>query len=683
MSSQLAQAAASFLLGGCVWLILLSRRRRYLLHLALAFLTLGAFLGFGAIALGLSQFGDPAGLARIGFSALSLICLFLHLIWLWLGLRGAVRRPAFSSKTRGALLLVGAITGVLLERASSYLASLGWWQEASMVRIIVPYAVAGVVYLLLASSLHKARAKGGHPRASSLITVAAFTAFGLHLLYLAGSEFWLLMLETTVPFSQYTGLVGLIALVAIALSFVIWLLETEQKRSADAREQARSAEKRLHYFRTHDPATGLPNRRQMYELLKQELLQLRENPNERIGVLSIGLQRYKAMSESMGWQRTEEMMREFTKRIRRGLPDRFLLGRMGECDFLVLMPRIGKIRQAESHAERILDRLRLPFDDSGRELYLRFNGGLSLAPEHSFVATDLIRRAERSQIQAAGLGQSLLIHQGADADGEGRDMLQIEAELRTAARNGEFKLHYQPVISIKERRITGFEALLRWQHPKRGLLGPAYFLDDAMSLGVLDELDDLIFDQAIQQLAQWNEDMALGQVSIAVNVSAERFVQPDLAETLIKRCQRYGVSPSLLNVEITENSAIGDFEAGLDSIALLRKQGIKVSLDDFGTGYSSLAHLQRLNVDYVKLDRSFITGLEQDARQLDLIKAVVDLIHSMGMDVLAEGVETSGQLAQMIQCNVDYVQGYLLGRPLPPEDHQQALESHEPLEFQV
>lgn len=677
IAAQLSQAGASLLLAAFICLILLSRRRRYLLQLALAFTALAGYLAASALALDLSQKGDIQGWAYQLFSLLALSLLFPHLIWLWLGFRGAVRRPQLPRGRPMTLILLGLGLGILLSVAANYLASRGWPTVATALKIALPHAVAGVVYLALAAALFKHRKIAGRLPISPLITVFAFAAFGAHLLYAAALSGWMLVQSTPIPHGQLLGLLGLILLMTMALSFVIWLLETEQQRAAAARDQARSAEQQLVYFHTHDPATGLPNRRQIHDLLGAELLNHSTNPGQRIAILSLGLHRYKHMSESMGWGRTEDMMRDLTRRIRTKLPERFLLGRTGERDFVILMPRISQQRQAIEHADNILDRLRLPFHHDGRELFLKFSGGLSLAPDHSDAAAELIRLAERAQLQAAGLGQGLLVHEGGAAGSETRDLLQIEAELRQAQRNGEFKLHYQPLVSIRQRRITGFEALLRWEHPQRGTLSPDYFLDDAAALGVLDDLEDQIFNDAIRQLAAWNQDFALEPITVAVNVSAQRFTQPELAQALIERCKAYGVSPSLVTVEITESSAIEDFEAGLESIARLRKHGIKVSLDDFGTGYSALAHLQRLNVDYVKLDRSFIIGIEQDQRQLALTKAVVNLIHSIGIELLAEGVETSTQLGHMIQCRVDYVQGFLLGKARPPEDHRQALESRQ------
>lgn len=678
IASQLTQAAASLMLAGFIALILRSRRRRYLLHLVLAFAALAGYLAANSAALALGPASGPQSPTAQFFSLLALSLLFPHLIWLWLGFRGALSRASLARWRQRALLLAALAAGLGLALSAQFLALRGLPVAAGALRFTLPYTIAGAIYLALAGGLFKARAaNAGGMQINPLIAVLAFAAFGAHFLYIAAAASLMLLQDTFIPYNHLIGLVGVVLLMGIALSFVIWLLETEQQRATAAREKARSAEQRLLYFRTHDPATGLPNRRQLHELLGAELLKLRQNPGQRIGVFALGLHRYKQMSESMGWHRTEDMMRDLTRRIRSKMPKRFLLGRTGERDFVVLMPRLGKQSQAVQHAEVILEQLRQPFEHLGRELFLKVSGGLSLAPDHSTSAIDLVRMAERAQLQAADLSEGLLVHLNIEMGTQTRDMLQVEAELRAAQRNGEFKLHYQPLISIRQRRITGFEALLRWEHPQRGLLSPTYFLQDAAALGVLDDLEDQIFDLALEQVARWNQDFSLPQVTVAINVSAQRFIQPDLAESLVKRCKHYDVLPGRVTLEITESSAIGDFEAGLDTIRRLREHGIKVSLDDFGTGYSALAHLQRLNVDCVKLDRGFVVGIDQDERQLALTKAVVDLIHSLGIEVLAEGVETSTQLGHLIQCRVDYVQGFLLGKARPAEDYRRALETRE------
>ena len=220
------------------------------------------------------------------------------------------------------------------------------------------------------------------------------------------------------------------------------------------------------------------------------------------------------------------------------------------------------------------------------------------------------------------------------------DLLNLERELRLGVQENQFCLYFQPLISLRERRITGFETLLRWKHPERGILTPGSFLQEAVRLGVLDELEDQILDQALSQLAEWQNELSLPAISASINLSAQRFQQADLADKPGPSVQgKKRSTRKTFNLEITESTAMDDFEAGLNTISKLQSLGCKVCLDDFGTGYSSLAHLRRLQVDYVKLDRSFITNLERDPQERSLTRAIVDLIHSLGMTVLAEGVE--------------------------------------------
>ncbi len=671
---QMAQALASLLLAVFILLILRSRHRDYLRRLALSFLALAVFLGAGALTL--ADLDQALSGFTIGFSVLALSALFPHLIWLWLGARGALRQGSLPATHAYLWVLGGAVAGALLAVSASMLMARNQTMAAAILSVTFPYTLAGLVYIALAARLFRQRSVGGGRQISPIIGVLSFSALGLYLLYVAvfGAE-----LVPTGPYALHTqlaDLAGLILLMMIALSLVSWLLEVEQMRSEMARVQAQAAEQRLSYMRSHDPATGLPNRRQMHDIVRGELKKTRRSAGRSLGVLALGLHRYKMMSESMGLQQTEELMRDLTRRIQDDLPPHFVLGRTSERDFVLLMPRIKKRAQAEERARRIVDRLRLPFEKDGRELFLKVTGGLSLAPEDTTDPIELIKLAERAQLQAVTQGETLLVHQPRGDHLAPRDLLQVETELRQAQRRGEFKLYFQPIISIPQRRISGFEALLRWEHPQHGLLGPADFLDDAAALGVLDELEDMIFDQALQQLRAWCDDLSLARspIIMSINVSAERFVQPDLSERLTAQCQRLDIDPGMVMLEITESCAIEDFEAGVNTIARLRERGIKVGLDDFGTGYSALAHLQRLKVDCVKLDRTFIKDIESDERQLALTRAIVSLIHSLGMKVLAEGVETREQLGHLLRCRVDYVQGFLLGRPQPAEAQNQRLE---------
>lgn len=674
IATQLGQAAISLILALLLWVFLRSRRHRYLRQLALAFTALGLYLGLATMALATSQYGNPLGAPRHAFSVSALALLFPHLVWLSLGIHGGIRQRHLSLRFEQRLVGGAGLLGIGVGLVAIWLALSDHSSAAHALRFTLPYVAAGLTYLWLAGMVFRHRSVSDAARVSPILAVLAFAAFGAHLLYAAFLGTHMVLSGEFIVHSQLVGLVGLMLLMLIALSVIIWLLESEQQRATSARSQARVAEQRLHHFRRHDTVTGLPNRQQIQELLTQELDRLQTRGESRVAVLALGIHRFRVVSEAFGWDRTEDMMRDLAGRILQKMPDRFILGRSGERDFVVLMPNIRRRDTAIDHAKRIIAHVRQPIDHKGRELFLRVSGGLSLAPDDSKRAEQLLEQADKAQLQAATIGEDLLLHRASGAGPEPWDMLQVEAELRRAQANKEFRLYFQPLISIRQRRIAGFEALLRWEHPERGLLNPGHFLEDATTLGILDELEDQIFEGALKQLADWQNDLALAPVSVSINVSPQRFVQPDLPDKLAEMCRQHGISPGYLDIEITENAAIGDFEAGLDTIQRLRQHGIKVSLDDFGTGYSSLAHLQRLRVDYVKLDRSFVAGIEDDPRQLALTRAVVELIHSLGMQVLAEGIETKTQLGHMIQCRVDFVQGFLLGLPQPPEHYRELLE---------
>jgi EAL domain-containing protein (putative c-di-GMP-specific phosphodiesterase class I) len=240
--------------------------------------------------------------------------------------------------------------------------------------------------------------------------------------------------------------------------------------------------------------------------------------------------------------------------------------------------------------------------------------------------------------------------------------LRFEAELRRGLGERQFGLHFQPIVSIRDRRVLGFEALLRWHHPRRGLLGPAVFLDEAASIGILDELEAFAINEALRQLARW-QAADRSEISVSVNVSARRFQQPDLVDELVDGCRRFGVAPSRLELEITESTALRDLPAAAVRIDELNEAGISVALDDFGTGYSSLANLVKLPVRRVKLDREFLRNVPEDRRQSDLVAAILLLGERVGLELVAEGVESERQLSFLARHGCAQAQGFYLARP--------------------
>lgn len=663
IATLMVESLAAMILALLLWMFLRSLEHHYLRHLALAFTALSIYLGLSAVGV-LSFLAEPGSFAFANTLVIAEIVSFMaFLTWLLMGMHSGLKQQPLSTSAERTIIAVAATIGAGLGACYLFLSASS--QLADIVRLSIPYGIAALVFLRLALQMQSVR-KQFPSLISPILGTVAFVLSGLFMLYSSVTN--LALEEVARPMFQapFVSLISLMNLTLVGLSTVTWLLENEQERARLAKVKALAAEQRLLYFRTHDAATGLPNRRQIQNLLSQEMLRVRASPDRKVAVLALGIHRFKAVSEAIGWQKTNHMVQDLIQRIRDKLPERFVLGRTGERDFIVLMPNIRRQDDAVVHAEKILARLRLPFMHEKREIFINLSGGMSIGPKHSDDAAVLLNQAHRAQLESASTGQELVLHQTFESDASSpANLIQREAELRRACKQGEFTLYFQPLVGIRKRQIEGFEALLRWNHPSRGVLTPDHFLQDAASLGVLDELEDQIFAQALDQLADWHQDFAVSRVSVSVNVSAERFQQPDLPEKLIAMCQARELDPGYLDVELTENAAITDFEAGLDTIQRLRDQGIKVSLDDFGTGYSSLAHLQRLQVDYVKLDRSFVQGIEHDEQQLALTRAVVDLIHSLGMRVLAEGVENRSQLGHLIKCRVDLVQGHLLGRPQP------------------
>ncbi len=665
---QIAQAVFSLILAALLLSFLTAFKHRFLRHWALSCLAMSLYLGSAAIiASGLAINGLDPNL-RLALSMFSLAMAYLHVLWLMMGAWEAVTERQIPPVLNIVLVLMMAGIGIastLVLPFSAEAAALG-----NLVRFSLLHAVTGIAFAVTAIMLWRSLRSTG--MFSAGMVPLAFAAYAAYMLYVSGISTWMTLHNEFLDHARFLGLIGFVLQVLIGYSIVIWLLEIERRRSARALNQAESAQQRLVHFRMHDPATGLPNRRQLQDQLATEV-SLASAKHSRVAVLAIGVHRFKVISQALGWHETDRMMRKLAERLTQRLPVDAFLGRAGERDFVAVLPNVGNRQRAIEKCRQALSVASEPLVHHGQELFLALSGGMCLAPDDQIDAVALIDLAQHAQMQAVASGQQLAIHQSRHLDSQPHNLIRLEQELRTGVRENQFQLYFQPLVSIRQRRVTGFETLLRWNHPQRGLLTPGTFLQQAVRLGILDELEDQILFQAMSQLHEWQNDLAVPRVTVSINLSAQRFQQPDLAGKLAAMCEEMKVDPTDLHLEITESTAMQDFEAGLTTISQLRDLGCKICLDDFGTGYSSLSHLRRLQVDYVKLDRSFIVNLERDHHERAMTRAIVDLIHSLGMTVLAEGVETRQQLGYLIQCRVDVIQGFLMGKPRPAQAYRRAL----------
>ena len=664
-----AQTVLSLLL--CLLLLAFLRHvdQAFLRHWALSIGGLAGYAFASALALHLAAGQALSPFTAQILSGSALVAMALHLVWLIIGTWEAVHNASIR-RLPHALLLGGA---TLLALGGLFTLGLpGIFKHWPPSFAVSPrHILAGLLYVGTAGALYRSLRDSG--MISAKLAPLAFSLFGLHQFWLAAVANWHPEVGLFIPTNLLIVGLGFPFQVLIGYSIIIWLLEIERRRGDKAMGSAERAQQRLIHLQMHDPVTGLPNRRHLQEQLASDV-QNAHGKRLKVAVATIALQRFNLVTQALGWQQTDHLIRDLVARLRSGLPPQATLGRIGERDFLVILPGIAKPQKVAEQLAKLLRHCSRPVKIQQQEVFLNLSGGVCVAPDHGVDAVSLIKLAQQAQIAASDAGELVGIHQPSDRPHSADELFQMERELRHGVKEGQFVLHFQPLISIKMRRISGFEALLRWHHPERGILTPGSFMQEAVHLGVLDELEDQILSQALGQLAEWQQDLSLPSITVSINLSAHRFQQPDLPEKIRQMCKQFKVNPVDLHLEITESAAMDDFEAALTTIAALRDLGCKVCLDDFGTGYSSLGHLRRLEVDYVKLDRSFITNIERDERERDMTRAVVDLIHSLGMTVLAEGVENRQQLGHLIKCRIDVIQGFMLGKPQPAEVYRSALD---------
>ncbi len=648
---QLAQCVASLVLAGLLWVFVRSFQQTFLFHWALSAAALALYLATSTAALALWWLTPEAPGLRLVLSALSLAAAYPHVVWLLMGTWEAVHGRSLIGRRWTALVSAGAAFGVATALVAPFDAEAAALR--SLLRIDLRYALTGVAFL--GAGLLLWRAQRGLGQIGARLGAIAFILYGLQGLHVAAVN---LLGREGGPVPFYAGYITLFDFLfqsLMALGIVVWLLELQRVRTHRIHSE-------LNHARQHDPGTGLPNR----SLVTGQLGELMKQPGpDRIAVIAIGVNRFSLVHQALGWDQAEEMMTRIAHRIHRSLNRRCVLGRLSERDFLVLRPTLDTPDGVRKWTENLLTANSQPLEIREQEVFVSLCAGVSLHPDDGEDAATLVRQAQQALVRASRLGRNAaLFRELSRRDAEDDEArLKLEAELRRGLAENQFKMHYQPIIALDDHRVVGFEALMRWRHPNRGLLGPAAFLDQAAEVGIIDELELRALQLAVGQLRSWHLDRPLRNLRMSINISAPKFQQPDLVDRILETCDQFAVAPDRLQLEITEDTAIRDLQSGSDNIRALKRAGIGVAMDDFGTGYSSLAHLRDLHVDQIKLDRRFLSDIDEDPRQRELLTAMIRLVHSMGMEVVAEGVEKRHQLAFLTETGCDFAQGYLLQKP--------------------
>jgi diguanylate cyclase (GGDEF)-like protein/PAS domain S-box-containing protein len=420
-------------------------------------------------------------------------------------------------------------------------------------------------------------------------------------------------------------------------------------------------EERLSYEATHDALTGLPLRGLLLDHLELAVAGGRRHGTN-VAVLFIDLDRFKRVNDSLGHAAGDELLGEVADRLRRAVRDVDTPGRFGGDEFVVVCPDLADIRDVVAIAERIRHLLEQPFEIRNVQIFVGASIGIAVADEHTD-PEGLLRQADTAAYRAKERGRNRYEIFDDDLRTLVAQRLNIEAGLRHALDHDELRLYYQPIVAIERGEVVGFEALVRWQRGAE-LVAPEHFLAIAEETGLIVPLGRQVVEKACRQLASWDATTGVRVPHLAVNLSARQLTQPDLASDVRRALHASGIDPNRLCLEITETVLMQDTPQVIATINALRDLGVRLAIDDFGTGYSSLSYLRRLPVSAVKIDRSFILELGADHEGSTIVASVVSLAHALGMDIIAEGVETIEHVAALVNLGCDHAQGYFFSRPV-------------------
>jgi diguanylate cyclase (GGDEF)-like protein/PAS domain S-box-containing protein len=426
-----------------------------------------------------------------------------------------------------------------------------------------------------------------------------------------------------------------------------------------------------------DPLTGLPNRLLFIDRVGRLIKHTRRRKDDLFAVLFLDLDGFKMINDSMGHLMGDQLLLGVANRLEKclrssdtvaRLGETFTVARLGGDEFTVLLDDIKDPSDAKRAADRMMKALASPFILGGKEVFTSVSIGIALSTSAYEQPEEILRDADTAMYRAKSLGKARYEVFDADMRASVMARLQLETDLRRAIERGEFRNFYQPIVALVSGEIAGFEALLRWQHPTRGLLGPIEFIPVAEETGLIRELGWWNLREACRQISEWRASLiAHRHLTISVNLSAKQFLQPNLVEDIRKLLHELALPPEALKLEITESTVMADPSAAVEMLQQIKSLGIHLAIDDFGTGYSSLSYLHRFPLDTLKIDRSFISGMGNDGEGMEIARTILPMANNLRLDVVAEGIETVQQVALLKKLQCKYGQGYYFSRPLSAE----------------
>lgn len=433
----------------------------------------------------------------------------------------------------------------------------------------------------------------------------------------------------------------------------------------DVTERKR-AEQQIEYQAYHDALTGLANRRLFQEHLSLALA-LAQRRTSIVAVFFLDLDHFKVINDSLGHTIGDELLREVAARLRRIVREGDTVARVGGDEFTIILQELPRREAVRAVAEKVLRAVAEPVDVSGHRLYITTSIGITLFPDHGEDAETLLRNADTAMYQAKSLGRNTWQLATLDVARSSQERMTLESDLHRALEERQFALLYQPQIDTDTSTIVGMEALVRWIHPERGMIGPQHFIGLAEERGLILPIGEWVIREACRAVRRFH-DMGLPYFRVAVNLSARQFRDPSLLQIVQTALADAGVDAAALELEITETMAMEDVELTMSTLAELRRHGVTIAIDDFGTGHSSLSYLKRFPIDALKIDKGFVFDLPDKFEDAAIVSSVIQLANGLGLRVVAEGVETQDQLDFLCEGGCREVQGYYFSYPVPLED---------------
>jgi diguanylate cyclase (GGDEF)-like protein/PAS domain S-box-containing protein len=435
----------------------------------------------------------------------------------------------------------------------------------------------------------------------------------------------------------------------------------------DISERKRAEEQLLHDA-FHDGLTGLANRALFMDHLRLTIERCKSRNSNHYAVLFLDYDRFKVVNDSLGHAEGDELLKQIARRLELWTRTGDLIARLGGDEFVILLTEMLDSDDAIQVAERIQEDSKIPFDLSGKEVFISASIGIALSVDGFRTAEDMLRDADIAMYSAKTKGRARYQVFNEAMREQATTRLQLETELRHALEHNEFELFYQPILSLDTQAIKGFEALVRWRHPTRGFMPPEEFIPTAEESGLILPLGRWILSESCRQLRAWQDALPQAEsLVVSVNLSSKQFLQNDLAGQVLEALESTGLSPRCLKLEITESYLIENSDMAVKVMNRLRDIGVELSLDDFGTGYSSLSYLHRLPVNSLKIDRSFVSQMVESEEHSEIVRTIVRLAQNLKMEVIAEGIETAEQLDQLNELNCGFGQGYLFAKPMEAE----------------